>query len=296
MPSLITQVKSRLFIASSRISTGALDGGYPSMMRGRSLDFEDLHRYEYGDDIRDIDWRATARLGVPLVKRSRAERAQTVLFAVDAGRGMAAIAPDGSPKHELSVLATGLLAFLALRHGDQFGVIHGDADGIRRTEIRRSEGALEAALRRIRDASVPDAAANDREGLLDAIVRTVSRRCFLVVVTDAAPLTPEAERLVRRLSVQHDMLWVTIADADPLQGRRRAARRSADVDTDWRVPDFLNGDDELLDELAALDRAQAEALTALLAKLAISHVELSDLESAVPRILRMLDRRSHVGD
>lgn len=162
MASLMTQVKSRLFIASSRISSNALDGNYPSMMRGRSLDFDDPHRYEYGDDIRDIDWRATARLGVPLVKRSRAERAQTILFAVDTGRGMAAVAPDGTEKRELAVTATGLLAFLALRHGDQFGMIYGDAAKVQRTEIRRSEGALELMLRRIYAASTPSAAANSR--------------------------------------------------------------------------------------------------------------------------------------
>lgn len=65
MPSLITQVKSKLFLHSSRKSMHALDGAHASLLRGRSLDFEDLRKYEYGDQVRDIDWRATARLGTP---------------------------------------------------------------------------------------------------------------------------------------------------------------------------------------------------------------------------------------
>lgn len=306
MSTLITQVKSRLFIASSRISSNALDGDYPSMMRGRSLDFDDLHRYDYGDDIRDIDWRATARLGIPLVKRSRAERAQTILLAVDTGRGMAAIAPDGSEKRELSVIAAGLLAYLAQRHGDQFGMIYGDAAGVQRTEVRRSEGALELMLRAIHAASVPGAAPNSREKLLDTIVRTVSRRCILVVVTDATPISAETERQIRRLQVQHDIVWVTVADADPLgnvsqnmgrnsgQDSRQRGRTTSDVDTSWRVPGFLSSDDEVREELAAIDFAEASARTELLNCFSITHAEISSVETAASELLRMLDRRSRV--
>ena len=92
MASLIAQVKSKLFIHSSRKSLHALDGAYASLLHGRSLDFEDLRKYEYGDQVRDIDWRATARLGTPLVKRHRAMRMHTILFVVDTGRSMAALA------------------------------------------------------------------------------------------------------------------------------------------------------------------------------------------------------------
>lgn len=294
MSTLIEQVKSKLFIASSRLSTNALDGEYQSALRGRSLDFDDLHRYEHGDDIRDIDWRATARLGVPLVKRSRAERAQTVLFAVDSGRGMAALAPDGRPKSDLAILAMGVLGFLTLRHGDQFGVLSGDAEQVRRSDIRRSEGALEVALRRIQTATTPTAARSDIEKLLDTVVRTVSRRCILVVIADAAPVSERTEKLLRRLRVQHDVVWVTIADADPILENRGPGSPRVDIDTGWQIPDFLNGDEEVLTELAAFDRATAARRAALMVKLGITHAELRDPDSAVSELLRMLDRRSRV--
>lgn len=294
MSTLIEQVKSKLFIASSRLSVNALDGEYPSALRGRSLDFDDLHRYEHGDDIRDIDWRATARLGIPLVKRSRAERAQTVLFAVNAGRGMAALAPDGQPKRDLAILAMGVLGFLSLRHGDQFGVLSGDAEQVRHSDIRRSEGALEVALRRIHAATTPTAAPSDIEKLLDTVVRTVSRRCILVVITDATPVSERTERLLRRLRVQHDVLWLTIADADPVRETSGSGAQRVDIDTAWRVPDFLNGDEDLLSELAALDQATATRRAALMVKLGITHAELREPQTAVSELLRMLDRRSRV--
>lgn len=296
MPTLIEQVKSRLFIASSRPSQDALEGAYPSILRGRSLDFEDLHRYEFGDDIRDIDWRATARLGTPLVKRSRAERAQTVLFAVDTGRSMAALAADQAPKRDLAILATGVLAYLSIRHGDRFALVHGDAAGVTRTPARRTEGALETALRAIRDAISPASAPSDRDRVLDFIVRTVRRRCILVVISDRAPVTEETGRLVRRLRAQHDLLWLTLSDADPVPDERHPRASRADVDTGWRIPDFLAGDDDVVAEIRAADRAEDAVRDALLEGSRVTHIALDGQATAVPALLAALDRRSRVRD
>lgn len=294
MPTLIEQVKSRLFIASSRPSQDALEGAYPSVLRGRSLDFEDLHRYEFGDDIRDIDWRATARLGTPLVKRSRAERAQTVVFAVDTGRSMAALAADNAPKRDLAILATGVLGYLSIRHGDRFALVSGDAAGVRRTATRRTEGALESALRTIQRDVSPSGAPSSRDRVLDYVVRTVRKRCILVVVTDRAPVTAETARLVRRLRAQHDLVWVTVSDADPVPDAWRPDRKRADVDTGWTIPDFLAGDADVVAEIRDRDRAEDEARASLLDGAHVTHVELSSQATAVPELLAALDRRSRV--
>lgn len=295
MATLLTRVKGKLFIHSRRKSVHALDGAYASLLHGRSLDFEDLRRYEHGDDIRDIDWRATARLSTLLVKRSRATRMHTILFAVDTGRRMAALAPDETPKKELAIMAVGALGLLSVRHGDDVTVLYGDADDVRRTPPRRSEGALEHALRAIDAACTPEAAPSDRDGLLRTIARTVARRMIVVVVTDEAPLTADQERALRRLRVQHDVLWITIRDADPvLDHAARAARR--DVDSGWRVPDFLHGDAEVVRELTAEREAADARRDELLNALEISHATVSTHDDVVPRLVSMLHRRAaHVG-
>ena len=291
MATLLTRVKGKLFIHSRRKSVHALDGAYASLLHGRSLDFEDLRRYEHGDDIRDIDWRATARLSTLLVKRSRATRMHTILFAVDTGRRMAALAPDETPKKELAIMAVGALGLLSVRHGDDVTVLYGDAADVRRTPPRRSEGALEHALRAIDAACTPAAAASDRDGLLRTIARTVARRMIVVVVTDEAPLTADQERALRRLRVQHDVLWLTIRDADPvLDHAARAARR--DVDSGWQVPDFLHGDAEVVRELTAEREAADARRDELLNALEISHATVSTHDDVVPRLVSMLHRRA----
>ena len=295
MTSLITQVKSKLFIHSSQKSMHALDGAYASLLHGRSLDFEDLRKYEYGDQVRDIDWRATARLGTPLVKRHRANRMHTVLFVVDTGRSMTALAHDEKPKKDLAILATGALGILALRHGDDFSVVHGDAERVRRRAPGRSEGALEHALRTIDQAISEGRAPSDRDALLSYVARTIARRCIVVIITDDAPVTDETERMLRRLRVQHDVLWVTLRDADPVLDHTSHSVR-ADVNTRWAVPDFVHGDREVLGELIAQAQADAARLNELLDRLEISHTALDTQDDAVPQLLRMLNRRADVGN
>lgn len=292
MPSLITQVKSKLFIHSTRKSLHALDGAYASPLRGRSLDFEDLRKYEYGDQVRDIDWRATARLGTPLVKRSRATRMHTVLFVVDTGRSMSALAADERSKKELAILATGVLGVLTLRHGDDFTTVYGDSAKVRRHAPGRSEGALEHALRTIDRAIDDSSAPSDRDALLSFVTRTIARRMIVVVITDEAPVTSETERMLRRLRVQHDVLWLTLRDAEPVLDHATGRIRS-DVDSRWQVPGFVQGDREIVQELTAQREADAAHLTELLTRMEISHSTLDGQDDAVAQLLTLLNRRSN---
>lgn len=309
MASLITQVKSKLFIRSSQKSMHALDGAYASLLRGRSLDFEDLRPYEYGDQVRDIDWRATAKHGEPLIKRTRATRRHTVLFLVDSGRGMNALAEDERSKRDLVVLLVGALGFLTVRHGDDFSMIYGDADGVRRLPPGSTEGALERALRTIRRAIGASTAANDRDALLSYTARHVARRTIVVIVTDEAPLTVETEQLLRRLRVQHDVLWLTVRDAeivapdgqagvfdrlvDPVGSERRRHAHRRDVDSGWSIPDFVHGDPDVRAELAMREAADTALRHEVLRRHEITHAEFSGQDDAVPVLLTMLNRRSH---
>jgi len=291
MPTLITRVKSKLFIHSSQKSTHALDGAYASLLRGRSHDFEDLREYQPGDEVRDIDWRATARLGSPMIKRMRANRMHTILFVVDSGRGLAALAADDRPKRELAVLAVGALGVLALRHDDDFSIVWGDEGGIRRLPPRRSEGALEHALRTIDAAPRADGPASAREKLLGFVARTIARRMIVVVVTDEAPITGETESVLRRLRTQHDVIWITVRDADPVLRHRDGSSRR-DIDTGWTVPEFLHGDAAVLAEVDERHRAEQSRRDALLTALEIDHADLATQDDAIPALLRMLGRRT----
>ena len=89
---------------------GLLDGQYTAMASGRSLDFDDLRSYVRGDDVKDIDWKSSARSGELLVKRYRAERRHTLAFVVPAGGPLAGAATLTQSKADVVLAAIGVLA------------------------------------------------------------------------------------------------------------------------------------------------------------------------------------------
>lgn len=214
MTSLLQRVKSKMAIFAHRKARGMLDGEYGSVFRGRSLDFDDLRAYVPGDDVRDIDWKASARHGSPLIKRYVAVRRQTVLLIADTGRNMAAEARDGETKKDIAVMALGVVGYLAHRHGDVVGLVHGDANGTRTVPAKAGEAHLEGLLRDVDSAAGPDSGPSRIDDQLDHVARTVKGRFLLFVVADELAASPGTEQLLRRLRAQHEILWLTVRDAD----------------------------------------------------------------------------------
>ena len=212
--SLLRRVKSNMAIFAHRKARGMLDGEYGSVFRGRSLDFDDLRAYIPGDEVRDIDWKASARHGSPLVKRYVAVRRQTVVMVADTGRNMAAAARSGETKKDIAIMALGVIGYLAHRHGDVVGLVSGDSSGTTALPAKGGEAHLERLLRQVDSAATLDAAASRIEDQLDHVVRTVKGRNLLFIVADEVAASPATAKLLRRLRAQHEVLWLTVRDAE----------------------------------------------------------------------------------
>jgi uncharacterized protein (DUF58 family) len=212
--SLLQRVKSKMAIFAHRKARGMLDGEYGSVFRGRSLDFDDLRAYIPGDEVRDIDWKASARYGSPLIKRYVAVRRQTVLLIADTGRNMAAQSRDGETKKDIAVMALGVIGYLAHRHGDVVGLVCGDGDDTRSIPAKAGEAHLERLLRTVDAGTSLDAAPSRIQDQLEHVARTVKGRFLLFVVADELAADPAMEQLLRRLRAQHEILWLTIRDAE----------------------------------------------------------------------------------
>ena len=214
MTSLLHRVKSKMAIFAHRKAQGMLDGEYGSVFRGRSLDFDDLRAYVPGDEVRDIDWKASARHGSPLIRRYVAVRRQTVILVTDTGRNMAAVSRSGEAKKDIAVMALGVAGYLAYRHGDVVGLVSGDSSGTGALPAKAGEAHLERLLRHVDSRAGLNAAPSRIEDQLDHVARTVKGRNLLFVVADEIPASPALEQLLRRLRAQHEILWLTIRDAD----------------------------------------------------------------------------------
>ena len=201
-------------IFAHRKARGMLDGEYGSVFRGRSLDFDDLRAYVPGDEVRDIDWKASARHGSPLIKRYVAVRRQTLMLVADTGRNMAAGSRNGETKKDIAVMALGVMGYLAHRHGDVVGLVCGDASGSRTIPAKAGEAHLERLLQEVDSGASLDSGPSRLEEQLRHVARTVKGRKLLFVVSDELAAYSGMEQLLRRLRAQHEILWLTIRDAD----------------------------------------------------------------------------------
>ena len=290
--SLLTRVKSRLYLRARRPATHLLDGEYASLHRGRSLDFADLRDYVPGDEVDDIDWKATARTGAPLVRRYVADRRHRVAIVVDGGRNFAADSAAGECKRDLAIAVAGTLGWLALTHGDEVSLITGDTDGIEATPFRSSADALDHALHRLDDRIRLDGPRSDVLALCERVRTTVRHRTLLVLIVDELPLHEALLRCVGTLAAQHEVLWVELADAAPLASGRRA-RTPYDVDGSWALPGLLRGDRRLRDEMTRAQAQRAAELASFTARHRISFGRVAREDEVVPVLLDLLKARQY---
>lgn len=292
MTAHLTRIKSRLSIHAHRKVRGLLEGEYAAIHVGRGIDFNDLREYVRGDDVKDIDWKASARSRQLLIKRYVAERKHTVLLCVSTGRSMAAMNDAAVSKRDLAVFVSGVIGYLAVQHGDLVALAHGDAG---RQHARRAEGSelhLERLLAAVHDAIAPDGPPGDLTALLRYVARTVRRRTILVVVSDETSLPEASVDVLRRLTAQHEVLFLTIGDLDPTLPAV-ADRRLVDVDAAAEVPGWLRHDRQLRDEYAALVASQEQQLRRRLEQLGVVHERVRDTESAISAVFRLLERHRH---
>ncbi|OOK81065.1 hypothetical protein BZL29_1818 [Mycobacterium kansasii] len=135
---------------------GLLDGGRYALLHTRSLEFDDLRPYVAGDDIRDIDWKASARSGSVLIKRYVSEKHHKILLIADTGRNMTALAPSGEVKRDVALHVIGAIGLITLGRSDELGMVYGDSRGS--ANIRRA--AAKPTSRACCSASTPTPAAS----------------------------------------------------------------------------------------------------------------------------------------
>ena len=289
--SLLTKVKTRLALHARRPVHGLLDGQYASRLSGRSLDFADLREYRTGDDVADVDWKASARHGELLVKRYVADRKHTVLLVVDTGREMSGLAAWGEQpveKRDLLVVAAGVVGWLAVSRGDYVGLVHNGTQGPVVTRPSTRELELERMLQQIRGSCGPETPRQETPALLEHAVSAARRRAIMFVLLGDVDVDGPTEGALRRLAVQHELTVITVADLDPtLPGR--AGQAVQDAGTDRRFPAFAATSATLAEAIRTDVEERAARRDAALRRLGVTHVHLADDSRVVQDVLGLVE-------
>jgi len=291
----LTRVKARMSIHAHRKVHGLLEGEYAALHAGRSMDFNDLREYVRGDDVKDLDWKASARTGSLLVKRYAALRQHTIQLVVSTGRSMAGLSQveDSGEvsKRDVAVMLAGMVGALAVRHGDLVGLCWGDAEAQHQHRPTPGELGLERHLEAIHDAAVPSAGASDLAVLLDYVVRTIRRRTLLFVISDTWQVDEATAVLLRRLRVQHEVLFLTVGGIDPT-AEVLAGRDLMDLDDGDLLPEWIS-DPVLRREYAEALAADAAAMNRRLDQLGIVRAHVPDQAAALRCVFELLESHRH---
>ncbi|MFI6320420.1 DUF58 domain-containing protein [Nonomuraea sp. NPDC050556] len=228
---------SRKHLPSRLARLRELDGQHPALVRGQGTEFDSLREYVVGDDVRSIDWRATARRHDVVVRTWRPERDRRVLIVLDTGRTSAgrvgaapvplagaqpsggflsptsALPAPGWPRLDWSMDAALLLAALAAKAGDQVDFLAYDravrawVAGASRTELLSTLVNVMAPI----EASLVEA---DSAGMVAAVLSRAKRRCLVVLLTDLNPaaLDEGLMPVLTQLSSRHLLLVAGVSD------------------------------------------------------------------------------------
>jgi uncharacterized protein (DUF58 family) len=209
-----------LRLPMQQAAASALAGAYRSRFRGRGVDFLESRNYQPGDDIRNMDWRVTARTGRPHTKVFQEERERPVLVVIDAGPSLY----FGTRRRLKSVAAgqfAAAVAWSAVRRGDRIG---GFLFAPGRHRELRPAGGRRGAMRMIQglvDWLVPvSAGPNEVQPLSAALERVrhaVRPGSLVIIVSDFFTLDADCNRHLSRLRQHNDIIGCQVLDAAEYQ-------------------------------------------------------------------------------
>ncbi len=226
---------SRRHLPSRLARLRELEGSHAALVRGQGTEFDSLREYVVGDDVRSIDWRASARRAAVVVRTWRPERDRRVLIVLDTGRtsaGRVGVAPTpgvaaGWPRLDWSMDAALLLAALAARAGDRVDFLAYDR-AVRAWLAGASRTELLSSLVNVMAPIEPELVESDSAGMAAAVLSRAKRRCLVVLLTDlnGAALEEGLLPVLPRLAGRH--LVLVAAVSDPRVAAMAATRDSAE--------------------------------------------------------------------
>lgn len=289
--SRLAKVRARLDLPTVRRAAGLLEGRHRSIYSGHGQDFDEMALYQFGDDVGDIDWKASASSGIPVIRRFVRDSNLAMVLAVDTGRNMSATAPDGNPKSEIALFAAEVVCFLARSRGDTVAMVAGDTARIQQIPARGGNLHMEMLLRRYESMLDLEGPSSDLQRVLDRVLTWFPRRSLVVVITDEARPEPEHELAIKRLRTRHEVMVIRVGDALPTD---EAERVVDDVDVRLDIPEFLRSRQDLADEArqAAVRRSQDVEL--MLRRQGVEGVTANSEDELVDRLIDLLRRQKRV--
>ncbi len=172
----------RIEIKARGLSNNIFAGQYHSAFKGRGMSFAEVREYQYGDDIRDIDWNVTARSGKPYIKVFEEERELTVMLLVDVS-GSQDFGTKQQMKRDLITEMAATIAFSAIQNNDKIGVIFFSDKVEKFIPPKKGKKHILYMIRELIDFR-PENHGTDISVPLQHLTHAIKRRCTAFMLSD----------------------------------------------------------------------------------------------------------------
>lgn len=242
---ILKKVK-QIEIQTRRMVNDLFSGEYHSAFKGRGMEFAEVREYQYGDDVRLIDWNVTARHRSPFIKVMEEERELTVFFLIDVSRS-GRFGSSHRLKSEVAAEVCSVLAFSAINNGDKVGLLSYSDQVERYIPPRKGKSYAMQIIREVLSSDHESAGTDLRAGL-EFLHRVLRKKSVIFVISDF--YERDFERELRALGNKHDVILINMVD--PLD----MVIPNLGVMT---IHDAENGEEMLMDTTDAVIRQQYAA-------------------------------------
>ncbi len=277
----INKIRGNISIYTNKKATNILEGTYKSIYIGKSLNFENLREYVINDEVKDIDWKSSARTGKLLVKQYIAEKKHNIMLVMDTGLKMEADTDLHEQKKDIALYVAGTIGYLAIKNGDYVGMCYAN-DKVKYKPFKYNLYNLEEYL-----ADYDKECFNNNLNInetLDYIFKNISNKKMIIfVITDIDGVSKVESKLLKKISQIHDILFVNIND-NFLFGQD-----IFDVNQDEYIPNMISNDTKLNLLEKELKNKIIKENTKRFRKNNISMVSISSTKEINEKIIELLE-------
>ena len=274
-------------IATDKATSRVLDGSYNSIYKGRSMNFDELREYVPGDDIKNIDWKATSRSQKVLIRQYIAEKRHNIMLVMDANRRMLAETKSGEQKGEVALMAGGTLAYMVTDNGDYVSGLYYRDEKMERSPFKTGFLNLEFLLEGYAKCLTPTNK-SDLNGILKYIMHNIKRRMIVVMVTDTEGVLNLQDNLLGQITMVHDVLLINVSDADIF------GKKVYNVDDNGYIPPFLSQSKAIQKQQKKLQEDRMKLAIAKLNRYGIPWVEVDTANRVDGKIAELLEKNKTV--
>ncbi|HLR76711.1 MAG TPA: DUF58 domain-containing protein [Balneolaceae bacterium] len=278
----------KIEIRSKGMVNSAFGGEYQSAFKGQGMEFAEVRAYNYGDDVRQIDWNVTARSGDPYIKKFEEEREQTLMLCVDiSASGL--FGSQNQSKQDLIIEICAVLAFSAIKNSDKVGLVL-FSDQIEKV-IPPKKGRTHV-LRLIREllATEAEGKGTDIGGALTYINRLLDRKAIVVMASDFQD--QNFDKSLKITNRKHDLVNILIYDKLEEKLPDLGLIPLNDAETGQEII-IDSSNQKVRNEFYQQQRKRRELLKNKFLRSKIDFVELKTNESYVRPLITFFKQRMH---